>query len=48
MIGLRDGRRYETHVVVLIRAAVAELDVGLLEVPQLGGRYGGRGSGGDS
>lgn len=34
-------------MVGLLAAAVAQLDVGLLEVAQLGGRDGGRGSGRD-
>lgn len=45
MVVLRDGRRHEARVAGLLAAAGAELDVCLLEIAQLGGRDGRRGSG---
>lgn len=47
VIGVRDRGRHEAGVSGLLRAAVGQLYVCLLEVPQLGGRYGGRRTGRD-
>lgn len=44
---MRDGGRHEAGVRGLLRAAIRQLYVCLLEIPQLGGGYGGRGAGGD-
>lgn len=41
---MRDRRRHEARVSCGLVPAVGELDVGLLEVAQLRGRYGGRGA----
>lgn len=46
-VGLRDGWWYESRVVALFAAAVAQLDVSLFEVAQLRGRDGRRGAGWD-
>lgn len=45
MVVLRDGRRHKARVAGLLAAARAELDIRLLETPQLSGRDGRRGSG---
>lgn len=47
IVGVRDWGGHEAGVAGLLAAAVAQLDVSLLEVAQLGGRDGRRGAGWD-